>query len=82
MEQERIIEKIHPELSHEMEDGFFDYPDSNSYGRAIIAFVPDRILGFDCAYISRKKILLSLHCDDSKGSALIAPNSDKGDQRA
>jgi hypothetical protein len=64
-----------------MEDGFFDYPNSDTHGRALVAIMSDRILGFDSAYISREEILLSLDCDNSKGSALIPPYSDKGHQR-
>jgi len=64
-----------------MEDGIFNDPDSNSHGRTVVALMPDRFLGADCAYFSRKAILLSFNNDDSKGSALISPDSDKGDQR-
>jgi hypothetical protein len=63
-----------------MEDGFFDYPNTDSHGRTIVAFVPDRILGFNRAYISREEILLSLDIDYSQGSAFVPANRDKGDQ--
>jgi len=72
---------MHPEFSHEMEDGFFDYPNSDSHGRAIVAFVPRGVLGSHRAYLSRQEVLLSLDCNDSQGSSLVSPNRDKGDQR-
>jgi hypothetical protein len=77
----RLLKK-HMQLSHEMEDGIYDDPNTNTHGRTFVAFMPDRILGPARAYISRKEVLLSLHNNDSQGSALIPSNRDKGDQRA
>jgi len=64
-----------------MEDGFFDYPNSDPHGRAFVSVLSRGILGSDGAYISRKEILLSLDYDDSQGSALIPPYCNKGHQR-
>ena len=63
-----------------MEDGFCDDPNTDSHGRAIVAFVLDCILGVDRTYFSRVEILLSLDSDHSQGSALVPPNGDKGNQ--
>ncbi len=64
-----------------MEDGILHHSHSNPHGRALVAFLPDRLLGSDCSHLSRKALLFSINSNDCEGSAFFPPDGHQGDQR-